>query len=119
MNEFDKSLGRAIEHLRQEHGVTQSEIAAELGVSYQQISKYLRGTNKLYAHYLPKLAALFGVTVADLYERAGRSNAKPKATPADNDAFLAARYMRRIASKTERQDIINYLMRRGYARSVA
>ncbi len=43
----DREVGERIRTLRQLKGMTQTELATELGVSFQQVQKYERGANRL------------------------------------------------------------------------
>ena len=43
----DKATGIVIRRLRKNAGVTQQAIAGFIGVSYQQMQKYEKGTNRL------------------------------------------------------------------------
>lgn len=40
-------IGRALRYVRTESGVTQSQLAEELGVTFQQIQKYEKGENRI------------------------------------------------------------------------
>ncbi len=69
-------LAENIRRLRQEHGMTQNELADRLGVSYQAVSRWENRSSYPDIELLPALAALFGVTVDYLLgsteQRAGR-----------------------------------------------
>jgi transcriptional regulator with XRE-family HTH domain len=112
--QFNRSLGAVTRQLRIERGLSQAHVGVALGVTYQQIQKNEHGQNSLAAHYLPKLAKLFGVTVADLYERAGVKSVAAEPTAADNDAFMAARYVKRIADPKLRSHIIDFTRKLAY-----
>lgn len=60
-------LGAAIKKLRNERGVTQEELAAHLGVSFQAVSKWETDTTMPDIALLPKLAVFFGVRIDDLF----------------------------------------------------
>lgn len=45
--EFDKQLGAKIEELRLSRGLTREELGAAAGVTFQQIAKYVKGTNRI------------------------------------------------------------------------
>jgi transcriptional regulator with XRE-family HTH domain len=42
---FDEQFKNWIIHRRDEHGLTQKQLAAGVGISYQQVQKYEKGTN--------------------------------------------------------------------------
>ena len=61
-----KSLGSRIKELRQEKGLTQSEFAEILKVSFQAVSNWERGIAPPELENLIKVASYFGVLVDDL-----------------------------------------------------
>ena len=61
------NLGNAIRRLRTERGMTQEELAAYTGVSFQAVSKWECGTTTPDIALLPKLAVFFGVRIDDLF----------------------------------------------------
>ncbi len=69
-------LAENLRRLRQEHGMTQQELADRLCVSYQAVSRWENRSSYPDIELLPALAALFGVTVDYLLgsaeQRAGR-----------------------------------------------
>ena len=62
-------LGANIRVLRQRGGMTQEQVAARLGVTYQAVSKWENETNTPDIALLPEIAALFGVTIDALFSR--------------------------------------------------
>lgn len=64
---MDLNLGSIIKRLRIEHSITQEELAAYLGISFQAVSKWETGTTLPDITLLPKLAAYFGVKIDDLF----------------------------------------------------
>lgn len=56
------TLGKRIAALRREKGMTQEELAEELGVSAQAVSKWENGQSCPDISLIPRLAAIFGVT---------------------------------------------------------
>ena len=49
LDPFDKRLGAELKKLRQKRGLSLPDVAAEIGVSYQQLQKYEAGRNSLSA----------------------------------------------------------------------
>lgn len=63
--EINQQVGASIRKFRSEVGLTQTQAAEFINVTFQQFQKYERGTNRL---SLPKahiLATRFGVSVDD------------------------------------------------------
>lgn len=67
------TIGTAISQLRKERNLTQDDLASQLGVSYQAVSKWETGTSCPDVALLPKLSSLFGVSVDYLFGRSGGS----------------------------------------------
>ncbi len=63
---IDVDVGRRIKLRRTAAGVTQTELAVHLGISFQQVQKYERGANRVSASILVRTAAFLGTTVAEL-----------------------------------------------------
>ena len=60
------TIGRKLRNLRRERELTQEEVAAHLGISFQAISKWERGEGYPDITMLPVLANYFGVTTDSL-----------------------------------------------------
>jgi transcriptional regulator with XRE-family HTH domain len=111
---FNIAMGRVIREFRLQCSLTQKQVGAALGVSYQQINKYESGNNGLTALYLPALASIFGTTIADLYDRAGAVAPTIEPTEAENDSFLAARYVAKIADPALRRNVVDFTRKLAY-----
>ena len=60
-----------LKQLRKQHGITQSELASQLGITQQAVGKWETGTSSPDPSTLVYLANLFGVTVDSLLGREG------------------------------------------------
>ena len=67
---IDQLVGRNIRVLRLKEGMPQMALASALGVTFQQVQKYENGTNRVGSGRLLKIADLFKVPVAALFEGA-------------------------------------------------
>ena len=65
--EKDMDLGKNIARLRKENKMTQEDLASQIGVSAQALSKWENGNNMPDIMMLPTLARIFGVKVDDLF----------------------------------------------------
>jgi transcriptional regulator with XRE-family HTH domain len=63
----DAMVGRRIRARRLAKGVTQMELAKQLGVSFQQIQKYENGMNRIGAGRLVQIAQALGVPLDALF----------------------------------------------------
>jgi transcriptional regulator with XRE-family HTH domain len=62
----NEALGNRIADLRKKAGITQEQLADHLGLTYQAVSKWENGLSCPDILLLPKLAAIFGVSVDSL-----------------------------------------------------
>jgi transcriptional regulator with XRE-family HTH domain len=68
----DKLVGRNIRVLRLAKGLSQTELADALGVTFQQVQKYEKGINRVGSGRLLKISALLGVKITDFFEGTDR-----------------------------------------------
>jgi len=62
MDNFNKECGEYLKGLRLSKGITQSKVAKEIGVTFQQVQKYEKGTNGLSLQKFCKFCTLFKVS---------------------------------------------------------
>ena len=66
-SEFSPALARNIKFYRLQCGLSQSALAALLSVSQDTVSLWARGKSAHAAAYLPYLAAVFDVSIEELF----------------------------------------------------
>jgi len=64
----DRHVGRRLAERRLELGYSQSELANALGLTFQQVQKYEKGTNRVSASKLWAAAAFLGVEVSFFFD---------------------------------------------------
>ncbi len=64
----DAHVGQRIRDKRNACGLSQTEVADALGVTFQQVQKYERGTNRVGASRLYDLSRILGVQVQYFFE---------------------------------------------------
>ena len=64
---IDRHVGQQLRLRRIDCGLSQSALAAVLGVSFQQIQKYEKGTNRLSAGHLFELAQVLSCSPNDFF----------------------------------------------------
>lgn len=64
---IDIRVGAKLRHLRREAGLSQSELAERIGVSYQQVQKYEKAANRLSASMLWECAEALGAPVQTFF----------------------------------------------------
>ena len=63
----DVEVGQRIRIERLQNGMSQTSLAEQLGVTFQQVQKYEKGVNRVGAGRLTKIANVFGVPVSTLF----------------------------------------------------
>lgn len=96
---MNETMGAIIMRLRKEKGFTQEQLANELGISYQAVSKWETGNSCPDIAALPLLADLFGVSIDTLFGHPGAEASaapEPEAAAAlpwpDDGGFYAVLY---------------------------
>ncbi len=102
--DITRHLGRNLRVLRLHAGLSMADLSRHLAVSYQQIQKYERGTNRLPIEKLCALKRLYGVP----YERFFST---VRDVPADLDSAIHARIssIRDTGLKSKIWEIISIL----------
>lgn len=72
----DKLVATRIRACRKERGLSQSDLAKQLGVTFQQVQKYEKGINRIGAGRLYELARIFQVPIQALYPDSDESVAR-------------------------------------------
>ena len=86
-NTVDTYVGQRIRDKRNERGMSQTEVANAIGVTFQQVQKYERGTNRVGASRLFDLSRILSVPIQ--YFFAGLNNqSTPIEKEDDNDIHL-------------------------------
>lgn len=70
-NAIDEVVGHNIRIQRMQRGMSQTDLAEQLGVSCQQVQKYEKGVNRVGSSRLFRMADVFEVPVVALYDGAG------------------------------------------------
>jgi transcriptional regulator with XRE-family HTH domain len=73
---IDDHVGAKIRERRIMMGLTQQQLAALVGVTYQQAHKYERGINRVSAGRLFEIAGVLGVQVGYFYEGLGEEGGR-------------------------------------------
>jgi len=74
---IDKAVGGRVRERRRVMRISQTALAAYLGVTFQQIQKYERGRNRISASMLVHIAEMLETTVSDLIGEAPAKRAAP------------------------------------------
>ena len=116
---IDESVGIRLRARRAYMGLSQAELAARMGLSFQQVQKYERGFNRISASRLYQLAIILRVQVSYFFEDLPvdrrqvpvfgivRSPIPPDSRGGEIGELLTA--FRSLSTKAERQSFVRLL----------
>lgn len=64
--EIDQSIGKRVRDVRKAIGMSQSDLAAELGITFQQVQKYENGKNRISVSALILICSALKCSVNDI-----------------------------------------------------
>src|SRR5436853_863618 len=70
---LDTMVGARIRVLRIHKKISQTDLAEQIGVTFQQVQKYEKGANRVGASRLARIADVLDISVGDLFEASGRA----------------------------------------------
>ncbi|MDF3061895.1 MAG: helix-turn-helix protein [Microvirga sp.] len=88
-NPVDKHVGSRVRMRRMLIGMSQEKLGEALGITFQQIQKYEKGTNRIGASRLHHIARVLGVTVDFFYEGAPELGKVEGFAEASSGAYIA------------------------------
>ena len=111
-NPIDVEVGARLRVLRKLRGLSQSDLAERLGLTFQQVQKYERGTNRISASKLWKVAEVLQVPVGELFgDHAAPGQAEGVATPVGDADLLRAWSM--IDNEHQRRAVLTLMRSMG------
>ncbi len=105
---LDGHVGRRVRARRTQLGLSQTELAKRLGLSFQQIQKYERGHNRISAGTLGQIAATLDAPVGFFFRGLGPDGPVPRAVGdgrADRMQIEVARNFARLAPDATRRAV--------------
>ena len=106
--EVDHVIGAKIRMRRGEIGMTQTQLANAIGVTFQQVQKYEQGTNRVGGSRLAGVAKALDVSVAYLFEQTAEEMAAVQGSLLDTrGAVSMLRAYAAIKEERKRQAMIN------------
>jgi transcriptional regulator with XRE-family HTH domain len=76
-NDVDRQVGSRVRMRRMLIGMSQEKLGDALGLTFQQVQKYEKGTNRISASRLQQIAQVLGVTIDFLYGELSKSESQP------------------------------------------
>lgn len=117
-NPIDKHVGARVRMRRMMLSMSQEKLGDALGLTFQQVQKYEKGTNRIGASRLQLIANILSVPVAFFFEGApqGNGHASPGVAPspayvsdflASSDGLALTKAFMRIKSAKLRRRIVD------------
>lgn len=97
-NPIDIHVGSRIRLRRTMLGMSQEKLGEQLGITFQQVQKYEKGTNRVGASRLQNIAAILGVPVSFFFEDAPGEAGE---TPAGGMSESSSSYVVNFLSSAE------------------
>ena len=69
--------------------MSQEKLGERLGITFQQVQKYEKGTNRIGASRLHQISSILGVPVSFFYEGAPNPDGAPGSVEAGNPAYVS------------------------------
>lgn len=108
----NSAIGERLRQVRVENGLTQADVAAQFGVSYQQVQKYEDGTNRINASRLFTFLESYGVSFVVFFQTLDIGGAPTKnATTKDLKLYGKIRQIQDPNVKQAITDFIYHLAR--------
>jgi transcriptional regulator with XRE-family HTH domain len=102
----DKEIGVRLRTIRIDHKMSQEQLGTSLGVSFQQVQKYERGTNRISASRIMQIAKILKTTPHELM---GWDSGKLGDVMFDGESYKLAKAFSELpdATKTPFRALIN------------
>lgn len=102
----DDYVGAQVRRFRKQAGMSQQVLAARLGLTFQQVQKYERGTNRVSASKLFETAGILGVPVQAFFEGLPVTPTSPSSddTPSVANDPVLRRLVRVYQSRLNEED---------------
>lgn len=106
---IDVVVGKNLRTYRKMAGMTQKSLADELGITFQQLQKYEKGTNRVSASRMYRIALALKIKIPQLYEGVGEegSSQGELMQNLESDSIELLRYFQAIKDKSTRKSVVN------------
>jgi transcriptional regulator with XRE-family HTH domain len=88
-NPIDRHVGSKVRMRRMLIGMSQEKLGGALGLTFQQVQKYEKGTNRIGASRLHRIANVLGVPIEFFYEGAPQGNLTAGFAEASSSAYVS------------------------------
>jgi transcriptional regulator with XRE-family HTH domain len=105
-NVVDVTVGRNVRYIRNMIGMSQERLGAKLGLTFQQVQKYEKGTNRISASKLVAMSQALDCSIAQLFADVDASTNRVPLPNVSAEALRLAREFDKIASASQRGAIV-------------
>lgn len=104
-NEVDVTVGRNVRHIRNMIGMSQEALGAKLGLTFQQVQKYEKGTNRISASKLVAISHALDCSISQLFADVDASANTVSLPNVSSAALKLASEFDKIASDAQRSAV--------------
>ena len=111
-DQLDAMVGAKVRVFRINRGISQTALAEQLGVTFQQVQKYEKGANRIGASRLSQIATALDISVAELFEPSNGKTSEidsPFKMLAEPGALRVLKAYVRTADPAVRRAIVNLI----------
>lgn len=105
-NEVDLTVGRNVRRIRNMLGMSQEALGAKLGLTFQQVQKYEKGTNRISASKLVAISHALDCSIGQLFADVDASANTVPLPHVSAAALKLASGFDKIASDTQRSAVV-------------
>lgn len=104
-NEVDVTVGRNVRRIRNLIGMSQETLGAKLGLTFQQVQKYEKGTNRISASKLVAMSHALDCSIAQLFADVDASSSTVPLPTVSAAALKLAGEFDKISSDNQRSAV--------------
>jgi len=107
-------IGERLRELRKLRGMTQSELARQIGIQQSDLSRMEKGTYRVSLDNLFKILAVFGMDVAQFFQQEVAPPAEARPAPLSHEDMQTLHMLRRLDPEARRevQEFLEFKLRR-------
>jgi transcriptional regulator with XRE-family HTH domain len=113
---IDVEVGRRLREIRRRAGISQVELGAAMGLSFQSIQKYEHGLNRLSGSRLFKAANALGCRISNFFEASDGGAAAMDDRFFSDDERALMHAFRQIQDKAIREALFQFVLQIGPAK---
>lgn len=114
-NDVDIHVGKQMMLFRKGAGLSQTELANQIGISFQQVQKYEKGKNRVSAGKLFEIAQALSVSVSDFFDetanKTGSAQNAPLTSKLGTDELAILHCFNQIRDTQLKKDLVKLIKR--------